>query len=366
MLILIEYLTILIILLYTIESIVVMLLLSFKLDKKQFSVDKTVSVLVAARNEEANILDCLQSLAQQNYPIQNYEVWIGDDKSEDATAAIVQKFILNYTNFHYLYIENDYLGIKGKQNVLAHLAHQAKGDLLLITDADIRHTPNWVAALVGAFDAPKIGIVSAPTLVEGKGLLSHMQTLDWLLGVSVIKAFAIGSLEVTAVGNNMAIRKDVYLALGGYENIPFSITEDYKLWEATLAQGWQWKWLFYPAVMNESKPIHGMLNLVRQRKRWFRGGSEGPWYAKLTFLLHALTAPACLYLCFSNTYWWEYYLALKIVADFIHLVGGAIVLKKTRSLWYFPIYFLYLNLSHLILPLYFLIPQKIIWKGRAY
>ncbi|MFT5914913.1 MAG: glycosyltransferase involved in cell wall biosynthesis, partial [Bacteroidia bacterium] len=86
-----------------------------------------VSILVAARNEQENIGVCLQALDQINYPNDCYEVWIGNDDSEDKTEEIVQKFITDKPNFHLLNITSTIGNAKGKANVLAQLAPNAKG-----------------------------------------------------------------------------------------------------------------------------------------------------------------------------------------------------------------------------------------------
>src|SRR5687767_10374493 len=52
-----------------------------------------VSVLIAARNEAANILGCLQSIESLDYPIDKLEILIGNDDSEDQTRTIVERFI---------------------------------------------------------------------------------------------------------------------------------------------------------------------------------------------------------------------------------------------------------------------------------
>src|SRR5580658_2251141 len=57
------------------------------------AVTTRISVLIPARNEEKNIVDCLRSLAQQNYPKDRFEVIVLDDHSTDDTAAAVNAFV---------------------------------------------------------------------------------------------------------------------------------------------------------------------------------------------------------------------------------------------------------------------------------
>jgi glycosyltransferase involved in cell wall biosynthesis len=65
----------------------------------------SIWVLVAARNEEANIAACLDALIRQAYPKDKFEIWVGDDGSEDGTAAIIASFEKSHLNIRSLLIK---------------------------------------------------------------------------------------------------------------------------------------------------------------------------------------------------------------------------------------------------------------------
>ncbi len=96
-----------------------------------------ISILLAVRNEEKNILRCLSALAEQDYPINDMEILIGNDQSEDRSKELILDFIKEKPHFKLIDIQGNMGTAKGKGNVIAHLAHQAKGDYFLITDADV-------------------------------------------------------------------------------------------------------------------------------------------------------------------------------------------------------------------------------------
>jgi cellulose synthase/poly-beta-1,6-N-acetylglucosamine synthase-like glycosyltransferase len=61
-----------------------------------------ISVIVAARDEEKNISPCIQSLLNQDYPVDKFEIIIVDDFSMDKTAELIKKFETSVTNLKYL------------------------------------------------------------------------------------------------------------------------------------------------------------------------------------------------------------------------------------------------------------------------
>jgi cellulose synthase/poly-beta-1,6-N-acetylglucosamine synthase-like glycosyltransferase len=326
-----------------------------------------ITVLVAARNEEANIRRCLEHLAAQHYPAERMQVLVGDDRSNDNTAREVQCFCQEHPNFQYHYIDRDLPGLKGKQNVLAQLAHHATGEFLLVTDADIETPPTWAETLVGGFRRSDDGMTSGPTLVDGPSLFAKMQAMDWLSGVSIIKALAQVGMPLTAVGNNMAIRRTTYDSIGGYENLPFSITEDYQLFAYTLAQGWRFRWLHSPEVLNRSQAIKTFGTFLNQRKRWYKGGVEGPWYGIVLVLMQVSINPLLiLSLIFLA---WPLALAaigIRVGSDLFMTGAAAWRIRRMDLLRFFPLHIVYHLAIVFILQFYFLLPFKVDWKGRRY
>lgn len=126
-----------------------------------------ISILIAARNEEANIVSCLQAISKLEYPIDRFEVWVGDDQSTDRTKELVTEFVQDHPNFYLHTIEENLGKAKGKANVLAHLAHKAKGEVFCITDADVIVPTSWLKGLVTHWDE-NVGMITGITLVSGK------------------------------------------------------------------------------------------------------------------------------------------------------------------------------------------------------
>jgi hypothetical protein len=106
-----------------------------------------VSILVPARNEEANIATCLRhALASRGVAV---EVVVMDDGSTDRTAAIVREFAAADARVRLETCPALPPGWTGKVHACARLAEKARGTHLLFIDADVRLEPDAAAAMAG-------------------------------------------------------------------------------------------------------------------------------------------------------------------------------------------------------------------------
>ncbi len=329
------------------------------------SAHQHISILVAARNEENNILECLKALDRLRYPIHQMEVLIGNDQSEDGTVELVRQFIHDKPHFR-LYNITEQLGHQwGKANVLAQLAHYAKGDYLFFTDADTRVPPGWIEAMLAECDS-STGIVTGVTLVEGSRLFDRMQALDWLNALGLIKIASDWQIPLTAMGNNMLVSRQAYAATGGYESLPFSMVEDWQLFRAIIAGGFGFRNLLQTNVLAFTKPVATLTDWLHQRKRWMQGAVQIPWYIVGALLSQALLTPAIVALSF---FFPTLALVIFVAKITIHTTFTAKLLyrlKQQTLLRYLPVYQLYEPLAALALIVFYLLPVKVEWKGRKW
>ena len=89
------------VLLYTVFALLIKAGLKRKY-KIKINDDLFVSVIVAARNEAANIKQCLTSLDRLDYPKELLEIYIVNDRSEDETHKIISEFIKDKLWFKYI------------------------------------------------------------------------------------------------------------------------------------------------------------------------------------------------------------------------------------------------------------------------
>lgn len=325
----------------------------------------SVSILIAARNEEATILECLRAIEQLNYASGKCEVLIGNDQSTDQTGALVADFIRDRPEYQLLNINESVAGLRGKANVLAQLARQAQGQILFFTDADTQVPPDWLTEMSRCFTG-NTGIIAGVTLPDGPKIFHKLQTIDWLYNLTLTHLVSALGIPVTAMGNNMAVSRRAYDAVGGYESMPFSVTEDYALFQAIVKQGYDFKNLLDETVFARTKPVDTIRAFLQQRKRWMRGATNLPLWMVIMLHTQYLAGPLLLMLV-----WFAPVLALalylgKLMIQTMVLSFGLSRLKQTKLGPYALLFEIYQLIIGPLSVVFYLLPIAIEWKGRAY
>jgi cellulose synthase/poly-beta-1,6-N-acetylglucosamine synthase-like glycosyltransferase len=323
------------------------------------------TIIVAARNEEKNIYNCLVSLNKLTYPYGKLEIIIVDDFSEDSTGSIIDEFIKNKPKFKKITPDNN-SALKGKVNAVASAIKIALGEIILLTDADCEVSPTWAVTLASYFNKD-VGIVNGFTIINNGHIFSAIQGIDLVFLLSVASGSINMKYPVSSIGNNMSFRKEAYFETGGYKKLPFSVTEDFILLHGI--SGLKKYKIIYPLLKESiviSKPCAGLKELINQKKRWGRGGFIAPvggflimGVAFISNLLVLLTP-----LFFSHV--WLYLAVFKIIIDYLFLYPVYTVLGIKNQLKYYVYFQVYFILYTTILPLLLVFSRKISWKGRNY
>lgn len=339
-----------------------------------------VAVLLAVRNEEALLASCLESLLASDYPVDKLEIWIGNDASEDETLTIAQAYASKDSRVHCIDIKKQAGEAKAKANVLAQLVmavdqRTEPPQLLLVTDADMQVQSNWIRGMVQSWQAqPKkkeIGVVTGITLVDSSTPWGQLQRIDWLFALGMVKVASDWGMPIATMGNNMMMDRQAYRATGGYENLPFSITEDFQILHQITSKGYGFRNVVASQVVAFTQPMTSWNELLQQRKRWMHGAIRLPLPILSILFLQALFFPLIIFLLFFHPFFGLGLWLCKAVLQsfFILAVEAKLRLSKkyrnklTRYLMLYDLYAAILTL--LTLSVYFL-PIKTRWKGRKY
>lgn len=325
----------------------------------------TVSILIAARNEETTIRACLEAVARLDYPPECVEVLIGNDQSTDRTGEVVIDFITDKPNFRLIAISEGQTNLRGKANVLAQLARLARGQYLFFTDADTQVPPDWLTEM-SRYLAGNVGIVTGVTLPDGPRLFHALQTMDWLYNLTLTHLVSSFGVPVTAMGNNMAVSRTAYDAVGGYESLPFSVVEDYALFRAVVGQDFGFRNLLSETVLARTRPVDTLRQFLSQRKRWMRGATDLPVWMVISLYVQYLAGPLLLLLGWFAPALAVSLYVLKLFVQTLVISFGLGRLRQTR-LWPYALLFeVYQLILGPISVLYYLAPTPIDWKGRKY
>jgi cellulose synthase/poly-beta-1,6-N-acetylglucosamine synthase-like glycosyltransferase len=323
-----------------------------------------VSILIAARNEEDNLAHCLESILAVEYPADKFEILIGDDKSDDQTGEIADAFAIRYPQVKSYTIYKQEIKGNGKANVLAQLARKAKGEFLFITDADIRVPVQWLKAmLLGMSEG--VAMVTGTSVVVGTNILAYMQQIDWLFATGMLKVVSDLGIPVTTMGNNMLVRKSAYEEIGGFEALPFSVTEDLELFNH-IKEKYKTVNLFSPNVLNESKPEKSLYELLAQRKRWMRGAFELPAIMVVLLAMQASFFVIILGLLILDPILALGVLGLKFAFRYIFVSMVVYKLNDRINIFGSLIFEFYTAVFSIVSLIYYFIPGPIDWKGRKY
>jgi len=189
-----------------------------------------VSSIVPARNEEAVIAACVQSLAVQP---EIGEILVVNDQSTDATAAIVTREMQNIPKLHLLETHALPRGWVGKNNAVWLGAREARGEWLLFTDADAIHNADSAAQALAIASREHAVLVSfSPEQLMGtwyeKALIPFVYS-RLTAKFSFEQVNDHGNSAAAANGQFLLIRNDVYRAVGGHAQVASDVLEDVAL-----------------------------------------------------------------------------------------------------------------------------------------
>jgi len=327
--------------------------------------EPAVSVIVAARNEEHVIRECIESLLKIEYPAEKLEIIIVNDSSTDGTPEIVRSYCDSNRGLKMVSTNPGKGNLRGKSNAISHGIEASIGEILMFTDADCRVPASWVRETVKYFDK-STGIVGGFTLLDADNWFEGMQSLDWIFLFGLASSTAGWKIPLTVIGNNFSIRRLAYSQTGGMANIPFSVTEDYALVQAVLRRTeYEIRFPVNPLALVRSRACHNMNHLFRQKQRWGVGGLDAVprgfiitaigWAAKMTLLLT---------LTISFWHIWLSAAIIMLLAETLFITEPLRKLGIVRKMKYFPPFLFYFFLYVLIIPFVAYFSKKIVWKER--
>ncbi len=316
-----------------------------------------VSVIVPARNEEANLPRLLASLAVLDYP--DYEIIIVDDRSTDSTAAIAAKF-----ERVRLVTGVDRPGDQrwgGKQWACHQGAAVATGEILLFTDADTEHSADSVRRAVVQLVGSGAGLLSALPYHANPQLWEQLLGPFQLLIIALTAPFAPPRpRRLFVIGQYLMFRREAYLAIGGHEAVAGDFAEDLPLANLMVEKGYKIHVYRGPNLFS----VRMYATLAEFIRGWRRNFRSGFIYASPLAGL------------------WATLMIIGITGGMRADLGGAVVMGvaglfiawrqqtlgrfRLVGAWLWPVSIGLFTWATLLAVYDLVLKRDMVWKGRAY
>ena len=333
-------------------------------------VSPSITVVVPARNEEANLPHLFASLECQSRS--DFSIVFVDDRSTDRTPALLADWAARHPGRVRLVRIDDAPpeGQNPKQLALAAGCAEVASEVILFTDADCLVPERWVEETSRCYLDPRVGLViGAITTRQDRGAVSRFHAFDHLFKYGYTAGTVGIGMPTGGFGNNLSIRAAALRDAGGFESLGFSTTEDAALIAAIRTRTrWRVCALFDRATLVVTEPLASLAEVAAQEVRWHVGGlfSDDPstrlsyGYLMLYLTASVAAAPFIPLYPFLGLLTATSFVTMGIVA----LLSGLRTKQSFRRYWLcFVPNLLFTMLFNSYLTVRALASRRVTWKG---
>ncbi len=268
-----------------------------------------LSVIIPARNEALHIQSCLKSILEGHFPHQLLEIWVVDDHSADATAAVVHSCMSTLQGGHCIHLlsladapDPEKLGSPKKKAIEWAMKH-ASGQWMVCTDADCTAPPGWLYTLESCIQAyPKARVLVAPVVFhQEKNDFERFQSLDFLGMMGITAAGIYSGWHHMGNGANLAFDINIPGDTGAYKDA-FASGDDMFLIQKT-AEMYPGAVVFVKSrqAVSKTTAMPDWPSFFQQRLRWGSKNAALPeWQMKIALGI-ALLFCTCIVLSVLTT-----------------------------------------------------------------
>jgi peptide/nickel transport system permease protein len=316
------------------------------------------SIVIPARNEAANIENCIAGILAQNYPSHLFELIVIDDFSEDETANIVGSIALQYNNVRLLRLQDftkDENIVAYKKRAIEIAIEQANHPWIVTTDADCSFTNNWLASYDAYIQEHNCVMIAAPVSYKNTGsFLSVFQVLDFI-SLQGITAAAVGSGSHTLCnGANLCYSKEAFESVGKFSGIDHLPSGDDMLLMHKMKKSYPEKigYLYAQDTVVTTAPSATLDLFIQQRIRWSSKalGYQDKIIFWILLLVYLVNFSLLVYLPVNlietgNINNWFVFIGCKTLVELPFMYAAAKFFKQQKLLWWFlfmqPFHILY-------------------------
>lgn len=321
----------------------------FSFNKKEINNLSFATIIIPFKNEEKNILHCLESLLnQEGFNNNLFEIILVNDHSKDKSLNILNYKLnkINQNNIKVISLKDGF----GKKAAIEQAIHIAKGDIIITSDADC-YTPNryWILSILNYFKNNKdCRLLICPVLFEGEKTFQKFCSLEFLSLTAMTSTLAMLKIPVLCNGANLAYYKKDFLTLNPYKDNKQILSGD----DIFLLQKFkrklkrkEIKFIKSNSAVILTQAPENFFSFFKQRIRW---ASKTKFYKDKEssilafFILFVNIIIIVLFLLYLlKKIEFSYFLlffAIKSIADFLYLFVIALYYKQVKLLSYFLIW----------------------------
>lgn len=317
---------------------------------KKFYPSTSFSIIIPARNEEANIGACLQSILQQNYPSSLFEVIVIDDHSTDGTSDIVEKLQKQHANIRLIKLVDELDGKllnSYKKKAIEKAIGYATGNWIVTTDADCHAKPNWLRSYASSIETNDAAFVAAPVVFTNDGtLVQTFQYVDFMVMQGITAASVNAGFHNMCNGANLAYKKSVFYEVNGFWGIDKIASGDDMLLMNKIKAVYPDKvaFLFSQDAIISTHPMPDWKSFFNQRIRWASKAEQLKSKDKKVFavlvLVYVFNAALFImpFMAFFNINFLWYWLLLLLGKTVVELAFALPVARffGQKFIWWFP------------------------------
>lgn len=338
-----------------------------KLKTNQFSGYMPISVIVAANNEERNLLELIPKILNQNYT--DFELIIVDDRSYDDTYDKLRELYGNEPRVHILRIEEVHDHTSAKKFALTMGIKAAKNERLVFIDADCWPVSyNWLREIAEACKPQTAFVLGLSQYEKEKGFLNLFIRFETLVTAIQYLSFAAQRMPYMGVGRNLSYTKSMFLAVKGFHPFNKLIGGDDDLFVHLHSNSKNTEIVIIPDAQTRSIPKKTMEEWIHQKKRHLSVGKKYKSSTKIKLGLWHLT---------QIGFWWLLVPVLVFYSDptivltivgtrlFLLLLSYGYIIKKIKDkipLYLLPILDLTYTFYYFAIGLVSLRAKSVQWK----
>ncbi|HTU01078.1 MAG TPA: bacteriohopanetetrol glucosamine biosynthesis glycosyltransferase HpnI [Candidatus Sulfotelmatobacter sp.] len=227
-----------------------------------------VTILKPLQGDDGYLYENLRSFCRQAYP--TYQLVFGVRDAADPAAAVVERVQAEFPAIDMaLVIGGPDWGANRKISTVINLLRQARHEVVVLVDSDMRVTPDYLGQIVAPLADPAVGMVTCLYKGTGAGVASTLGAMfinEWFLP-SALAGIMLQELR-HAFGATMAFRRETLAAIGGFEAVADYLADDYMLGWLVSRRGL--RVVLSPYIVENVVAEAGVAGLVLHELRWTR------------------------------------------------------------------------------------------------